>query len=232
MLLLDVGNTRLKWRLLNNGAIVQEGSLALADINSDLWAKMSSPGRILGSCVAAQTVQDQLNGLCEQHWKLAPEWFKVEASCAGLTNGYDVQKLGPDRWAAVIAAFHRVKGAVIVVSAGTAITVDAVTAQGHYLGGLILPGLHLMRQALAEKTARLPLADGAFRDFPTQTDDAIYSGAIDAACGAIERLARRLGSIAPCVLSGGDASVLASQLPLEVISVDNLVLDGLQVIAR
>lgn len=232
MLLLDVGNTRLKWRLLNNAVILKEGGLSLADINSGLWAEMTSPGRILGSCVAAQTVQDQLNGLCEQHWKLAPEWLKVEASCSGLTNGYDVQKLGPDRWAAVIAAFHRVKGAVIVVSAGTAITVDAVTAQGHYLGGLIVPGLHLMRQALAEKTARLPLADGAFRDFPTQTVDAIYSGAIDAACGAIERLARRLDSNVPCVISGGDATLLASQLPLEVISVDNLVLDGLQVIAR
>jgi len=232
VLLLDVGNTRLKWRLLRDGAIVQEGGLALADINSDLWAEMTSPSRIFGSCVAAQSVQDHLNALCEQYWQLGPEWLKVEASSSGLTNSYDIQKLGPDRWAAVIAAFHRINGAVIVVSAGTAITVDAVTAQGHYLGGLIVPGLHLMRQALAEKTARLPLADGAFSDFPTQTVDAIYSGAIDAACGAIERLARRLGSNATCVLSGGDASLLASQLPLEVISVDNLVLDGLQVIAQ
>lgn len=232
MLLLDVGNTRLKWRLLSDGAIVQEGGLALADINSDLWADMPSPPKIFGSCVAAQSVQDQLNTLCGQRWQLSPEWLKVEATCAGLTNSYDIQKLGPDRWAAVIAAFHRVKGAVIVVSAGTAITVDAVTAQGHYLGGLIVPGIHLMRQALAEKTARLPLADGAFSNFPTQTVDAIYAGSIDAACGAIERLARRLGVNVPCVLSGGDAPLLASQLPLEVICVDNLVLDGLQVIAR
>lgn len=232
MLLLDVGNTRLKWRLLQAGAHTQEGVVLIGDITSSIWADLPLPDRVFACCVASPFVQEQIDQLCKTRWQLPVEWLKVTANCAGVRNYYDVDKLGPDRWAAVIAAYQRIQASCIVVSAGTAITVDAIQGCGNYLGGVIIPGVRLMRDALASQTARLPAGEGMYSEFPQQTLDAIYTGAIDAACGAVERLAARLGGAPCCVLSGGDAPLLADRLQLKVVTVENLVLEGLQVIKQ
>ena len=117
-------------------------------------------------------------------------------------------------WAAVIGAYRLFGAAAVVVNAGTALTVDAVTGDGVFAGGMIVPGAELMRLALAENTAGLKRRPGAFSFFPDATGDAIMSGAINASCGAIERMARFLedaGQSAPlCVISGGGAALLAS----------------------
>ena len=126
--------------------------------------------------------------------------------------------------------------AAVVVNAGTALTVDALTGDGVFAGGMIVPGAELMRKALAGNTDALKLRPGGYRFFPGTTGDAIMSGAINASCGAIERMARFLqdaGQAAPlCVLSGGGAALLAPCLNLEVKVVDNLVLEGLLTIAN
>jgi type III pantothenate kinase len=125
--------------------------------------------------------------------------------------------------------------AAVVVNAGTALTIDALTADGVFAGGIIVPGAELMRKALAANTAALKLRPGKFGFFPDTTGDAIVSGAVNASCGAIERMARFLeeaGEAQPlCVLSGGGAELLAPYLNLEVKLVDNLVLEGLLVMA-
>jgi type III pantothenate kinase len=160
----------------------------------------------------------------------------VRAQC-GVRNSYDdPAQLGCDRWAALIGARRLYAGPAVVVDAGTALTADALTGDGVFVGGIIVPGAELMRKALAEHTAALKPQPGKFSFFPDTTGDAIMSGAIDALAGAIERMARFLeeaGEPQPaCVLSGGGAALIEPYLNLEVKVVDNLVLEGLLTIAR
>jgi type III pantothenate kinase len=121
-----------------------------------------------------------------------------------------------------------------VVNCGTATTVDALSATGEFVGGLILPGMELMRRSLLHNTAQLGLAQGELRDFPRNTADAIASGVMRASIGAIQHqyalLAAHNG--ARCVVSGGAASALLPHLGLAAEQVDNLVLQGMQIIGQ
>ncbi|MDP1674349.1 MAG: type III pantothenate kinase, partial [Burkholderiales bacterium] len=143
--------------------------------------------------------------------------------------------LGPDRWAALVGAWQLTGAACVVVNAGTTMTVDALGGDGVFLGGCILPGARLMRESLARDTARLAQRDGAFSYFPDNTGDAIFSGAVNALAGAVERVAKYLGEIngspPPVLLSGGDAPLVEKRLNAQVTVVDNLVLEGLARIA-
>jgi type III pantothenate kinase len=161
------------------------------------------------------------------------EWFRSTARCCGVTNGYDnPAQLGTDRWAALVGARGLHEDDALVVMAGTATTIDMLTADGRFRGGLILPGLDLMLKALARNTAGLPEARGVYRDLPTNTDDAIASGALQATLGAIERMAcHRVHSGFRVILSGGAADALAPHLDLPLLRVDNLVLEGLARVA-
>ena len=130
-------------------------------------------------------------------WRLTPEWLTATDAACGVTNRYArPAQLGADRWASLVAAWRRSNltdlfpPACIVVNAGTAVTIDALDSDGVFRGGLILPGIALMLQALAENTSGLRVATGAFREFPDNTADAIFSGAIQAVCGAIEQMRR------------------------------------------
>jgi type III pantothenate kinase len=158
-----------------------------------------------------------------------------------VTNRYEKpSQLGPDRWASLVAARRRAlddprgSSACIVVNAGTAVTIDALDVDGVFQGGLILPGIRLMIDALAEKTAALKVPLGTYAHFPTSTSDAIYAGAIHAICGAVELLRLKVRyEDAPVrvFLSGGTARQVAPYVsdPLEVV--DNLVLEGVLLLA-
>jgi type III pantothenate kinase len=161
-----------------------------------------------------------------------------EMQC-GVRNEYSIAaQLGSDRWAALIAAWNLVQGECLVVNSGTAITIDALSGDGKFCGGLILPGVELMRRSLAGATEQLTSSHveagkGRFVQFPQNTADAMFSGAIQAACGAIERQHALLGDEdAPVVLSGGAAAVLKENLKLPLRVVDNLVLQGLLLISK
>jgi type III pantothenate kinase len=152
-----------------------------------------------------------------------------------VRNGYlQPTQLGSDRWAALVAARHLTGGAALAVNAGTAVTIDALTQEGKFLGGLIVPGLDLMAAALARGTAELPLAAGVIAQFPGTTADAIASGAMQSVCGAIERMERAMaerGLEPQILLSGGGARIIRSHLGRPARLVPNLVLEGLRVIA-
>jgi type III pantothenate kinase len=163
--------------------------------------------------------------------------IRAEVSQLGVANGYsDPGQLGPDRWAALIAAHHGTQGHKLVVNVGTALTIDALTADGRFLGGLIVPGPALMRRSLDRGTAGLRLTEGRFQDLPRCTPDAITSGAIAAGVGAIDLLrdamARQGVAPASVVVSGGGAAEVAPHLPIPYAIHENLVLDGLVLIAR
>jgi type III pantothenate kinase len=154
-----------------------------------------------------------------------------------VTNGYrDPTQLGADRWVALVAAHRAAPGHKLVVNAGTALTIDALTADGKFLGGLIVAGPALMRRSLDGATAALRESAGAVRDFPDNTPDAIASGSIAAGVGAIERVARAMSArgtpVGLIILSGGAAGELSPALGLPFRLHENLVLDGLQTIAR
>ena len=148
-----------------------------------------------------------------------------------MVNGYEqVERLGADRWAAMVGARAKTQEACLVVCAGTATTVDWLDAQGNFRGGLILPGVRLMCEALARDTAQLPLASGEFRQAPRTTMDAIVSGCLHAQAGAIERMFRQSSAeetIARCLVTGGAASQIVPHLGVPWRMEATLILDGL-----
>ncbi|MDD5298831.1 MAG: type III pantothenate kinase [Rhodocyclaceae bacterium] len=225
ILCLDAGNTRLKWGLYDPVSGWQaSGALPLSRLD-DLTlpgADMAVYANVAGGEVEAW-LERALEGLPVQRV------LSRTAQC-GVRNGYDKpEQLGADRWAALIGARALHPGPALVVMAGTATTVDLLGADGVFRGGLILPGLDLMRASLAKNTAQLDLLPGEFRELPTNTADAILSGCLQAQAGAVERLFQRIAHEpdALCLLGGGAASRLLPLLRIPVRPVENLVLEGL-----
>jgi len=231
---LDSGNTRIKWgvhdgeRWLAQGAVDHAGVAGLAELVAD-WP---APRRVMLANVAgpdaARRIRDAL-----APWAGLIDEVRSAPAAGGVVNGYEnPEKLGVDRWCALIGARDQVSTAAIVVMAGTATTVDALAADGRFLGGLILPGLDLMRASLARGTAGLPLAAGgwwfAAGGWVNPSD---YCAQLLKA-GAIERMAARLGGSAVCLLSGGAAAALDLALVIERRVAQNLPLEGLRVLAR
>ena len=237
MLLLDIGNSRCKWARIEHGGWAQHG---VAD-NAD-WSEMqrsfnlfTPPARIIISNVGGDEIAQRLRKLCSE-WSATLEFVCAQAAQCGVSNAYEQPAhLGSDRWAALIAAWQRQRRACLVVNCGTATTVDALSDSGEFLGGIIVPGITLMRQSLLRHTALLPDLAGSLQDFPRNTADAIHSGVIRASVGVIERqhsLLKTAHGTAVCVLSGGAAGQIEASLGMTVQRVDNLVLEGLKIIGE
>lgn len=242
-LAIDVGNTRLKWAqyaspqpgagLLAHGAVFLE---TIDDLAETDWKDLAPPSSMLGSIVAGEGVKRRVEEQMEI-WDIVPRWVVSSPHAAGVTNGYDhPNRLGTDRWVALIGAWHRVLATggprpVLVVMVGTAVTVDALDATGRFLGGLILPGFGLMLRALEMGTAGLKAPTGEVRDFPTNTSDALMSGGAHSIAGAVERMHRRLlnhtGQEPVLLMSGGAAVKLAPITDLSFETIDTLIFEGL-----
>lgn len=228
LLCLDAGNSRLKWGLRVGEGWLLRGVLDYAYV-MDIAAQLPSPpARILACNVAGPTAAAHIEALAAT-LAVPLDWFRSRAAVCGVINSYDdPAQLGADRWAALIATRGMHADDALVVMAGTATTIDVLEANGRFAGGLILPGLDLMVGALARHTAGLPVARGAYRALPTNTDDAIAGGILHATLGAIERMARRLaGADFQVFLSGGAADALAPHIELPLRRFDCLVLEGL-----
>ena len=238
LLAIDAGNTRIKWGVHDEGRWVALGMLPTAEASrlASAWAAAPAPARAIASNVAGDAVRGHLQDACARAG-IELRVIRSEARELGVENAYaEPSQLGTDRWAALIAAHHGRRGHKLVVNAGTALTVDALSQDGTFLGGLIVPGPALMRRSLDRGTAGLRLTEGEFREFPRSTPDAITSGAIQACAGAIFRLrdamAQRGAMVEHVLLSGGAAAELAPHLSLPFVIHENLVLDGLALIAR
>ena len=248
-LAIDVGNTRLKWahyaaavpgaKLLAHGAEFLENIDHLPEGN---WAALPRPGRMLGCVVAADAVRRRVEEHLVELWDLPAQWVVPGIGEAGLTNGYDHPgRLGADRWVAMIGAWHRVlaTGAarpLVVVMVGTAVTVEAVDANGRFLGGFILPGHGIMLRALESGTAGLHVPTGDVREFPTNTSDALTSGGTYAIAGAVERMVQHVrehcGAEPACFMTGGAGWKMAPSMSVKFDLVDSLIFDGLLEIAQ
>lgn len=243
ILVIDVGNSRMKWGLRGTrGWLVQGitpnteiGALSVRD-----WHNLPRPARVVGVNVAGEAPRVRVEAQLTR-WRLTPEWLVATEYACGVTNRYSrPAQLGADRWASLVAARRRSTAtdlfppACIVVNAGTAVTIDALDVDGVFHGGLILPGLRLMLQALAENTAGLKISPGGFSLFPDNTADAVYSGAMRAVCGAIELMRAEIDTNPAhvrCYLAGGAAPDIARHLNPPVEIVEDLVLEGVLALA-
>ncbi|WP_295992935.1 type III pantothenate kinase [Rugamonas sp.] len=244
ILLIDAGNTRIKWALLQPGAPLgawsASGAVRHADLAQLPQAWDASLGgrpitRALLSNVAGSALRARLQLILPAALPAeAVGWFASVARLAGVSNGYRTpSQLGCDRFAGAIAAHALAPGhAVIVANCGTATTIDALTPDGVFVGGMILPGLNLMTAALARNTAQLPQLPHMSQDGPQRagfadnTDDAIANGCLAAQAGAIER-AYALHGAEACLMTGGAAAAVAAVLKIPYRLVDNMVLIGL-----
>lgn len=237
-LLIDIGNSRLKWGLLQNGAIFSQ--MALDHQQNDWqtlllksWQQLEKPQKIAICSVASPEKAEQIIDLANQLWKKVKIIIPTSmANGFGVQNGYLYpQKLGVDRWLCLIATRHFYKKAAWIVDCGSAITVDFINEHGLHNGGLIAPGLKLMKKALSQNTAAL---NYSWQNYPLGlanfTEGAIFTGTLYAAVGLIEQAVVTQATKAMIVLTGGDAELISPHLSHHSIIVDpDLVLRGLAI---
>lgn len=234
-LLLDAGNTRLKWAAVEAENWRKQGSAHYMDLSALAQILETGLDCYVASVASAQQEQ-QINALLAP-FAITPRWLTTEAQTLDLKNSYaNPKQLGVDRWMGLLAARRRTQAPTLVVSVGTAMTVDALSGDGVFLGGLIVPGIAMMQQALRHGTSRVAEVSGTWQAFPRSTGDGVESGIVAALCGAIRsqhgRLAEAAGKAPHCFITGGHADKLLPHLGLAVEQVPALVLEGIDRVAR
>jgi type III pantothenate kinase len=231
---IDIGNSRIKWRLADNGKSVAVGSQATSAVAAGEpfeLPEVTAIDEVRVASVADRAVIAAVQLQLEKSFSLALKMAEVTPSAGCVTCGYeDPQTLGVDRWLAVVAAYQKFREALLVVDAGSAITMDLLAPQGEHLGGYIIPGLRLMRDALWRDTSDVKAAGGDWRDLQLPGKDsqqAVNRGCLLAAVAAVETLASQYP--VRIVVTGGDAQPLIEALSIQVSHCPDLVLDGLSV---
>lgn len=235
ILLVDIGNSRLKWAIADAGVVQHTASVDYREAGFieqmlQVWSGIDRPGQLAIATVAGQQVATAIVELANQLWPAIEISVPLaEAQAFGVINAYcRPEKLGVDRWLALLAAQRYYPGCSCIVDCGTAITIDFIEADGRHLGGLISPGLCLMKKALALNTAALPFSENqADASLAVATEAAIDNGTLMAAVGLVETVLRRQAKPYRLILSGGDAERLAGQLAVPAIIDSQLVFKGL-----
>jgi len=239
-LVLDLGNSRCKWALAAEG-IAQSGVLVYGeDFSRALDSSFSTlphPEHVAAVCVAAGGHLQTLAQWVQRRWGLELQRIDTRAAQLGVTNAYkNPTSLGADRWAALVAARARLPGAACVVDCGTALTIDALDPNGVYRGGVILPGLALMRAALLRTQGVRDVVGDAGSALAQTTADGVAAGILFGLAGAIDRIldeqAALLGVTPQVLITGGDAQTLLALLRHSVQHAPDLVLEGVARIAR
>ncbi len=255
-MVIDIGNTRTKWaEVADDGSLAEFGMAPNITVaQSALKNRLVEAEKVMIANVAGEAMVQQMAAIMPSH--LNAHFVTASAEACHVTNRYQQSEaLGVDRWAAAIAAWHKYKQPAIVVCAGTAITIDSVSIsttlkstllksasekKGLYLGGTIMPGLHLMHEALSNHTAKLSSASaGTIKLFPDNTSDAIETGCMNAVIGAIllasKQLEKHCAFLPKFIITGGDAVKIAHALSVHlkrVVVEDNLVLQGLALLEK
>ncbi len=237
LLMLDAGNSRLKWGAWEQGRWQCRQAVDYGELQSlqATWRRLA-PSWAGVSCVASPEVRNSLAELLQASCRDV-FWLEAQAELSGLHNAYhQAGQLGSDRYALLYACHCLGWAPCVVASAGTALTVDALAADGRFLGGMIAPGLDLLRTALGRGTAGLSSLRGAWEAFPKSTGDAVETGILTMLAGSLEAMVHRLQAREDepvgVVLTGGNAHELAPCLPFNCRVVDDLVLEGLLWVAR
>jgi type III pantothenate kinase len=245
ILLIDIGNTRIKWATLD-GQIGPMRALAYAGydasrLQTEMLSSAAKPTRVLIANVAGPIVAQALTAAIRSEWQLAPEFIVSTSQAGGVRNAYPApEKLGVDRWLGAIAAHRNEQRAVCVASVGTAMTIDGVDAHGLHLGGAIVPGPDLMIDSLLRNTSDIAAHSQGGTEgselFANNTLAAIQQGALHALAALIERavvdMQASIGEPPTLLLTGGASSRIQPALRVPFKSVPNLVLQGLAVLAQ
>lgn len=238
-LLLDAGNTRLKWRRTDGHQLLDGGSVPIdaAHAEDQLKAVLLShaaTGRVIASNVAGIATAGIIERVAHETLGLDVEFVIATAEFQGLRNGYATPaSLGADRWLAMIGARAIAKGPLCIVDCGTAVTLDWIDADGVHLGGMIIPGRRLMRECLitgtrqvrpTQETDALP-----FSPLGNDTQSCISAGTVASVVGMVEHAVRTMGGCEAvnCLVSGGDGAAFASHLAVPHLMVPDLTFHGL-----
>lgn len=246
ILLVDIGNSRAKWSLWHDGTHQRTGAFTydaplFARTLDFEWRGIAAPDRIMVSNVVGTKIADALYLWVQNRWKLHTEFAKSQKQAFGVTNAYArADRLGVDRWLAMVAARRLVPDAPLcVVDCGTAVTIDVLDAAGQHQGGLIVPGITAMCAALARSTADVGSVHQHLPDssmwIATDTQNGVMVGARTAVAAFVDRMIQeatvRLGMNLSALVTGGDAPAVVPLLKATHHSVPSLVLDGLAVVA-
>ena len=242
-LLVDVGNTAVKWGLYEAGEFIAADRIVHRDYNlieqlTRYWASLQPPDEVFIANVAGEQLANALAAWIRQQWSLTPRFASTTDVACGVTNAYPVAAdLGVDRWAALIGAHHHNRDAVCIVDCGTAITMDMLAADGHHQGGLIIPGVELLKQVVREDTAGVkPAAEMQVTTlFANSTGAGVHSGAVYMAVAAIDRVISDVAATQDhdfeVVITGGDVGLILPLLACPASHDSTLVLKGLAILA-
>lgn len=244
-LLIDIGNTRIKWARRTEGRIGEQSAAQHAGWTADdfiqhVLSAAPRAERVFISNVSGQRMADLARAAIVRAWRVEPRFVHSPAAQAGIRNAYpDPARLGVDRWLAMLGGRALEPGPLCVVSVGTAMTIDGLDATGQHLGGVIVPGAELMVSSLLENTSDIAqrAAGGQACDelFANNTLGAIQQGAVHALAALIDRayetLRERLGQAPVLLLTGGGSGRIQAAIRAPGREIPDLVLRGLAVVA-
>lgn len=241
-LLVDLGNSRVKWARATGGGLASHGEAAWRESGIDSmldthWADLPAPARVVVCSVLDEGSAQVLRGWVAGRWGVEAEFVHSRSEACGVRNAYsEPGRLGADRFAALVAARALYGGACCVVDCGTAITLDALAGDGLHLGGLILPGITAMRRSLAEGTAGIRDVEGEPRILLARsTGAAVAAGTLYAVVALVDRVvadvASELAQPVACLVTGGDAAQVRPLLAVRSALRQDLVLHGLALLA-
>jgi len=245
-IVVDIGNARIKWARVRSGELSEFGEALHGDdyeLALETFARTigSDVSRIIATNVAGKRIEARLTELAGGQWGVSPEWIESAAERYGVTCGYaKPERLGADRWVAVLAAYALADGSACVIDAGTAVTFDAVDADGRHLGGLIMAGPRLAAAALSRETSDIggtmtsQAAPVGLDLLGRDTEEAVAHGAMLGVAAAIDRalgvVAESLTAEPLVLLTGGYSPALLPWLESKVQYREHLVLEGLALV--
>lgn len=244
-LLIDIGNTRIKWATLHAGKLTAQSAAAhvgwgSAELAQSVLAAVARPEKVVVSNVGGQHIGEALAAAVRKAWSIETRFVHSTAQVGGVRNAYaDPAKLGVDRLMAMVGARSLIKEPVCIASVGTAMTVDAVDGDGRHLGGVIVPGPDLMVSSLLRNTSEIAAraAQGEVRHgvFADNTLGAVRQGAVSALAALVERsveaMQAELRGAPTLLLTGGASGHVEGLIRLPVRTIPDLVLQGLAVVA-
>lgn len=242
LLLIDIGNTAIHWATKPAGqslSAMQTCSYhneTITELLTAQWSRLETVSAVVISSVATESINQSVQQWLQRHWRVTPQFIRAEASGHGIQNAYrEPQRLGTDRWAAMVAAYGLSQKTCCVLDCGTAVTFDAIDATGRHLGGWIMPGYHLFCHTLAQETAAINASDEVISDISSlgrNTQQCVNFAWHHGILGLLERsLPLATSSDLSCFVTGGDATRLLPLLEDKWCYANDLVLQGLAIIA-
>ena len=239
MLTIDIGNSRIKWVQWDDRSMVCRGASGydkeqLPQQLSTMFAELQT-SRIVIASVADDAVNLHVRHWFIHNWQLEPEFVKSQKQQLGVVNSYlNPESMGVDRWMALLAAYEKYQQALCVIDCGTAVTFDVLSSEGMHQGGLIMPGVYMMQQALFRDTDRVNIGAGKLVPLANNTSDAVYSGCLQLLASGLDGLCMQqsVDDGLLCVLTGGDGELLAGLMNCHCSYEPDLILYGLQAVSR